>query len=156
MNAPFFELTLSAAYSTAWCCFGCVIITSRSLSLSIFSSAWSRCCITTLFSPARSASSPATLISSSALLASPCSRAAYAEHFSMSPSESTFGLNAFLHLSRRMSCICIALYVGNIISSSDSDDFTLGSRFSTNIRSFDIPIIASCAFCSSELSLVKL
>ena len=60
-------------------------------------------------SPSRSASSPATRKSSSALRASPCSRAANAAHFSMSPSWRVSVANASLARSVRMSWICRAL-----------------------------------------------
>ena len=43
-----------------------------------------------------------------------------------------------------------------MISSSEREDITLGSRLSTNIMSLDIPIIDICDSSISSFSLVRL
>jgi len=79
------------------------------LFLSVFLSALSICSGRTISEPSLSASSPANRKSSNARLASPCSRAAYAEHLGITSSLRTFSLNPKRALSWRISWICIAL-----------------------------------------------
>ena len=76
--------------SVIWDCLGNVLITSYIKSLSIFSSASSINPIFNLVVLFLSASSPATLNKSNALLASPCSLAAYAAHLLITPSSMIF------------------------------------------------------------------
>ena len=132
-------------------CVGRLFTASITVSSSILFFARWTCSSVMCSSPWRSASSALTRRRSRARRASPCSWAASAAIRWSTPSSAVPFSNARRARSDRMSNNSSALYGGKTIFSSARRDRTRGSRYSVNLRSFEIPMIETRAFERSSL-----